>query len=116
VKDFLAAIETKAEKKKGTQVPPESEWNQEQEDDPASLDLKYRKNSQIFESCLTGFNVHVRHNIDDMHVKNKFCGSFLSTLMSDKNKSKDHANARIDLVELNIRPKLYLQCTIIKLP
>jgi hypothetical protein len=25
VKDFLAAIETKAEKKKGTQVPPESE-------------------------------------------------------------------------------------------
>ena len=39
------------------------------------------------------------------HEKN-VCGSLLGTLMNDKWKTKDHAKARADLEELDIRPEL----------
>ena len=41
-----------------------------------------------------------------MHVKKNVYGSLLGTLMNDKWKTKDHAKARADLEELDIRPKL----------
>jgi hypothetical protein len=50
----------------------------------------------------------VRHSIDLMHVKKNVCASLLGTLMNDKLKNKDHAKARADLEELDIRPELYL--------
>jgi hypothetical protein len=43
-----------------------------------------------------------------MHVKKNVCASLLGTLMNDKLKNKDHAKARADLEELDIRPELYL--------
>ena len=46
-----------------------------------------------------------------MHVKKNVCGSLLGTLMNDKWKTKDHAKARADLVELDIMPKLRLDGT-----
>jgi len=42
-----------------------------------------------------------------MHVKKNICGSLLGTLMNDKWKTKDHAKARADLEELDIRAKLH---------
>ena len=51
-------------------------------------------------------DIAVRHNIDLMHMKNNVCGSLLGTLMNDKWKTKDHAKARADLEELDIRPEL----------
>jgi hypothetical protein len=51
-------------------------------------------------------DIVVRHSIDLMHVKKNVCGSFLRTLMNDKWKTKDHAKARADLEELDIRPEL----------
>jgi hypothetical protein len=48
----------------------------------------------------------VRHSIDVMHVKKNVCGSLLGTLLNSKGKSKDHANARADMEDLDIRPEL----------
>ena len=49
----------------------------------------------------------VRHNIDVMHVKKNVCGSLLGTLLNSKGKTKDHANARADMEDLDIRPELH---------
>ena len=51
-------------------------------------------------------DIVVHHIIDLMHVKNNVYGSLLGTLMNDKWKTKDHAKARADLEELDIRPEL----------
>jgi hypothetical protein len=51
-------------------------------------------------------DIAVCHSIDLMHVKKNVCGSFLGTLMNDKWKTKDHAKARANLEELDIRPEL----------
>ena len=48
----------------------------------------------------------IHHSIDLMHVKKNVCGSLLGTLMNDKWKTKDHAKARADLEELDIRLEL----------
>ena len=48
----------------------------------------------------------VCHSIDLMHMKKNVCGCLLGTLMNDKWKTKDHAKARADLEELDIRSKL----------
>jgi hypothetical protein len=50
----------------------------------------------------------VHHSIDLIHVKKNVCAGLLGTLMNDKLKNKDHAKARADLEELDIRPELYL--------
>ena len=49
----------------------------------------------------------VRHSIDNMHVKKNVCESMLGTLLQQKNKVKDHKNAREDLKDMGIRPELY---------
>jgi len=41
-----------------------------------------------------------------MHVTKNVCGSLLGTLLNTKGKSKDHANARADMKDLDIRPEL----------
>ena len=51
-------------------------------------------------------NLAICCSIDAMHVKRNVCSSLFGTLMNDKHKTKDHENARKDLEELGIRPKL----------
>ena len=51
-------------------------------------------------------DIAVRHSIDLIHVKKNVYGSLFGTLMNDKWKTKDHAKARADLEELDIRPEL----------
>ena len=51
-------------------------------------------------------DIVVCHSIDLIHVKKNVCGSLLGTLMNDKWKTKDHAKARANLEELDIRPEL----------
>ena len=50
----------------------------------------------------------VRHSIVNMHVKKNVCESVLGTLLQQKNKGKDHKNAREDLKDMGIRPELYV--------
>jgi hypothetical protein len=51
----------------------------------------------------------VRHSIDNMHVKKNVCEATCGTLLQQKSKGKYHKNAREDLKELGIRPKLYVE-------
>jgi hypothetical protein len=56
-------------------------------------------------------DIVVLHSIDLMHVKKNVCGSLLGTLTNDKWKTKDLAKARVNLEELDIRPKLHPNST-----
>ena len=51
-----------------------------------------------------------------MHVKKNVCGSLLGTLLNSKGKSKDHANARADMEDLDIRPVLHPEGPSAQLP
>ncbi|XP_031090965.1 uncharacterized protein LOC115995958 [Ipomoea triloba] len=48
----------------------------------------------------------VRHSIDVMHVEKNVCDSLVGTLLDIKGKTKDGLNARLDLIEMGIRPTL----------
>ena len=51
-------------------------------------------------------DIAVHHSINLMHVKKNVYGSLLGVLMNDKWKTKEHAKARADLEELDIRLEL----------
>ena len=51
-------------------------------------------------------HLEVRHCIDVMHVEKNVCESLVGLLLNIPGKTKDGLNARLDLVELNIRPEL----------
>ena len=71
-----------------------------------SVDKKRWKKMSILWELPYLKDIAVRHSIDLMHMKKNVCGSLLGTLMNDKWKTKDHAKARADLEELDIRPEL----------
>ena len=71
-----------------------------------SADKKRWKKMSIIRELAYWKDIAVHHSIDLMHVKKNVCGSLLGTLMNDKWKTKDHAKARADLEELDIRPEL----------
>ena len=52
--------------------------------------------------------MHVRHNIDVMHVEKNVSDAILSTLIQST-KSKDGLNARQDLEDMGIRSNLHSQ-------
>ena len=51
----------------------------------------------------------VRHSIDTMNLKKNISKSLVGAIMNTKGKGKDHENARADLEDTGIRPKLYVQ-------
>jgi len=50
--------------------------------------------------------LEVRHCIDVMHVEKNVCDSLIGTLLNINGKMKDDLNARLDLIEMNIRGEL----------
>jgi len=68
-------------------------------------DKRWKKKSILWELPYWK-DLAVRHSIDVMHVTKNVCGSLLGTLLNTKGKSKDHANARADMKDLDIRPEL----------
>ena len=50
--------------------------------------------------------LYVRHCLDVMHIEKNVCDSLVSTLLNVQGKSKDGHKARLDLVEMGIRPEL----------
>ena len=89
-------------------VDPESTvlGKQKQSAKAKSADNKRWKKMSILWKLPYCKDIVVHHSIDLMHVKKDVYGSLLGTLMNDKWKTKDHAKARVDLEELDIRPKL----------
>ena len=47
-----------------------------------------------------------RHCIDVMHVEKNVCDSLIGTLFNINGKTKDGLNARLDLIEMNLRGEL----------
>jgi len=50
--------------------------------------------------------LEVKHCIDVMHVEKNVCDSLIGTLLNINGKTKDGLNARLDLIEMNIRGEL----------
>ncbi|KAI3894754.1 hypothetical protein MKW92_010258, partial [Papaver armeniacum] len=53
--------------------------------------------------------LHVRHNVDVMHVEKNFAENLFGTFMNHKDKSKDGVPARKDLKLLKLKPRLWLK-------
>ena len=50
--------------------------------------------------------LHVRHNLDVMHIEKNVCESIIGTLLNIAGKTKDGLNSRLDLVEMGLRSEL----------
>ena len=48
----------------------------------------------------------IRHNLDVMHIEKNVCESIVGTLLHVPGKTKDGLKARLDLVDMGIRPEL----------
>jgi len=48
------------------------------------------------------------YNLDVMHIKKNICDNLLGTLLKIEGKTKDTVNARLDLLDMGIRPELHL--------
>ena len=49
-------------------------------------------------------HLEVCHSIDVMHVEKNVCDSLIGLLLNIRDKTKDGVNARLDLVDMDIRP------------
>ena len=50
--------------------------------------------------------LHVRHNLDVMHIEKNVCESIISTLLNIPGNTKDGLNSRLDLLEMGLRCEL----------
>ncbi|XP_068497787.1 uncharacterized protein [Phaseolus vulgaris] len=64
------------------------------------------KKRSIFFDLPYWCKLDVRHCLDVMHVEKNVCDSLIGTLLNIKGKTKDGVNARLDLIEMNIREEL----------
>ena len=72
------------------------------------LHYAWKKISIFF--CLSYWkSLLVRHNLDVMHIEKNVCDNILCTLLNIDKKSKDNIQARLDLVEMDIRKDLHLE-------
>ncbi|XP_031127651.1 uncharacterized protein LOC116029751 [Ipomoea triloba] len=74
-------------------------------DVPSNEKSPWKKKS-IFFDLPYWKTLDVRHSIDVMHVEKNVCDSLVGTLLDIKGKTKDGLNARLDLIEMGIRPTL----------
>ncbi|KAK1414527.1 hypothetical protein QVD17_30273 [Tagetes erecta] len=71
------------------------------------FELNWSKQSIFFELDYWS-SLPLKHNLDVMHIERNVCDSLLGTLLMN-DKTKDTANARVDLQKLNIRKTLWLK-------
>ena len=50
--------------------------------------------------------LHVRHNLDVMHIEKNVCESIIGTLLNIEGKTKDGLTTRLDLMEMGLRSEL----------
>ena len=50
--------------------------------------------------------LHVRHNLNVMHIEKNVCESIIGTLLNIQGKTKDGLNTRLDLMKTGLRPEL----------
>ena len=67
----------------------------------------YWKKRSVFWDLPYWKDLDVRHCIDVMHIEKNVCDSVLGILLKMKDKTKDGVNARLDMVDMGIRPELH---------
>ncbi|XP_061374183.1 uncharacterized protein LOC133316451 [Gastrolobium bilobum] len=67
---------------------------------------QWKKKSIFFELPYWRHNL-LRHNLDMMHIEKNVCDNIIYTLLNDASKSKDHLNARKDLVRMGCKHDLW---------
>ncbi|XP_042407837.1 uncharacterized protein LOC121997478 [Zingiber officinale] len=82
------------------------EVNIEEKDLEAINFRKCWKKKSIFFNIPYWKHLHVRHCLDVMHIEKNVFESLINTLMNVKGKTKDNVAARLDMVEMGIRPEL----------
>nr|GEV82066.1 hypothetical protein [Tanacetum cinerariifolium] len=68
----------------------------------------WKKRSIFFVLPYWQFN-SCRHNLDVMHIEKNICDNLIETLLDINGKTKDHAKARFDLLEMGIKERLQPQ-------
>lgn len=73
------------------------------------------KEKSIFFDLEYWKHLHVRHNLDVMHIEKNMCESIIGTLLNIQGKINDGLNSRLDLIETAIKseltPKFHLKLT-----
>ncbi|XP_073122021.1 uncharacterized protein [Henckelia pumila] len=64
------------------------------------------KKKSIFFNLPYWKHLHVRHCLDLMHIEKNVFESLINTLMNVKGKSKDNLAARLDMLQMGVRPEL----------
>lgn len=64
------------------------------------------KKKSVFFDLPYWCKLDVRHCVDVMHVEKNVCDSLIGTLLNIKGKTKDGINARLDMVDLQMREEL----------
>ncbi|XP_073121393.1 uncharacterized protein [Henckelia pumila] len=64
------------------------------------------KKKSIFFNLPYWKHLHVRHCLDVMHIEKNVFESLINTLMNVKEKSKDNLAARMDMLQMGVRPEL----------
>ena len=72
----------------------------------AALDILWKKKSSFFRLPFWKDNL-LRHNLDVTHVEKNVMNNILDTMLDIKGKIKDNVQARHDLQEMGLRPKLH---------
>ncbi|XP_073035266.1 uncharacterized protein [Primulina eburnea] len=76
-----------------------------EEKDFGSTDFrKCLKKKSIFFNLPYWKHLHVRHCLDVMHIEKNVFESLINTLMNVKGKTKDNVAARLDMVQMGVRP------------
>ncbi|RVX22951.1 hypothetical protein CK203_008266 [Vitis vinifera] len=65
----------------------------------------WKKKSIFFELEYWRY-LHVRHNLDVMHIEKNVCESIIGTLLNIPGKTKDGLNSRLDLMDMGLRCEL----------
>ncbi|CAA7027683.1 unnamed protein product [Microthlaspi erraticum] len=103
--DFGKPLDKESKRKRAELCNDDVASEQEYEED--SDQWRWKKRS-IFYDLPYWKDLHVRHNIDVMHVEKNMSDAILSTLMQSA-KSKDGLKARRDLEDMGIREHLHTQ-------
>ncbi|XP_073031237.1 uncharacterized protein [Primulina eburnea] len=78
-----------------------------EEKDFGSIDFrKCWKKKFIFFNIPYWKHLHVRHCLDVMHIEKNVFESLINTLVNVKGKTKDNVAARLDMVQMGVRPEL----------
>jgi hypothetical protein len=100
---------TKKDRKKKKRKEPKKKRkrnNKKNQEEPVAAEVLWKKKSIFFRLPYWKDNL-LRHNLDVMHIEKNVMDNILRTLLDIKGKSKDNLQARQDLQEMGLRPKLH---------